>query len=332
MSKMTHMKLTGESTAKKLTDATIAKITDDCEAALKKGKFTEEDIADYLAKVKEVLTDYKDRLGEETNIFYRIRKRGNRTVLRMAMKGRKIDPFEEGSNLEKRAFQKVLSNYVRNPETSLMHLYTMGYNVVSIRSPKAGESKNPLKQPMVVAILLGLLLGALCRLLPENVSGFIINDLASPLQKVIIAMVAGVMGPFSFLSILSAVSNLDSVSSLNAIGGKVLKRFFLIALSTSLLYIAVGLLFFPVLNGSSDTSYDPNEIIKMLFGIIPTSLFQPFVDNNLPQMIIIGMVIGVVFLMLGESVSGLKQFNSQLHEIVGELLSLVSKVMPAVPF
>lgn len=49
-------------------------------------------------------------------------------------------------------------------------------------------------------------------------------------------------------------------------------------------------------------------------------------------MIIIGMVIGVVFLMLGESVSGLKQFNSQLHEIVGELLSLVSKVMPAVPF
>jgi len=317
----------------KLTENTITKILSGCETALKKGKLMEDEISDYLGKVRGVLYDYRDYLGEETEIIYRIRKRVDRLELRMAIKGQKLDPFEKGRDLERRRHQKVISNFVFNQEVSMVHVYSMGYNVVSIRSPKLGVSKNILKQPMVLAVVFGVLAGLLCQLLPENAMSFIVEDVASLLLKVVINLVAGIMGPFAFLSILTAVSNLDSVSSLNTMGSKVVKRFLLIALYTTLVYMVVAMIFFPNFGtGSANESYDSGKIVDMILSIVPTSLFLPFVNNNLPQMLILGIGIGTIILILGDRASGVSDIISQLHSIVGELMSLVIKLMPAVPF
>ncbi len=195
----------------------------------------------------------------------------------------------------------------------------------------APESSNILKQPMALAVIAGVAAGVLCLQLPANANAFVVDELVSPVLSIVLGVLSGAMGPIIFLSLVTAINTLDNVDELNNLGHKIFRRFLLIAIGITAVAIAVASFLFPVF-GEGGVSFDPHMIIELLLGIIPTSIVTPFVENNVPQLVVLGVVVGEALLLLGKRVDALASILVQAKDWLCEFLGIVLKISPVVPF
>ena len=302
-----------------------------CRKSAEKQGLDEEQREQFIQTVSDVLEDYAGQMPADCEIRYHVRAHFGRVELRLRIYGEKFDPFYQGEKAAERLFQKRIDRVHLDCETSISYFYSPGINTVIIHSPRKKESRNILKQPMVLAALVGLLMGLVSQYLPDSVSGFLIDQCVSPIMQLILGILSGIVGPVVFLSIVLAIGSLESIEELNRLGKIVIRRFVLVTLFITLAAILISLLFFPIL-GRGSVNFTLDSILELIFGVIPTSLFRPFVDNNLPQLLVLGMAAGAALLLLGEKAAVLRDHLSLLSDWVYELMGLVNKLMPAIPF
>ena len=307
------------------------KIIEDCRAVLSKKKIAEEDADVFVQTLEGVLSDYRDILGEDKEIRYQVRKRIDKVECKIFIKADRSDPFEEGKGAEERNRQKTVRNAMMNRDASLSYRYSYGYNIVTIQSARKTGSGNILKQPMVIGTVAGLIVGLLCQQLPQSVNQFIVNDITSPGLTIALNIMAGIMGPVIFFTIVKAVSILDSIDDLTGLGSKVLLRFLKIVIYIAVISCLIGILFFPLF-GNGSAGFSSGAVIGFLFDLIPTSLVSPFVENNIPQLVILAIGMGAVLLKLGDRVKGLTDFIDQLAEWLVSFMDTILIIMPAVAF
>ena len=301
-------------------------------AALSKTKLSEDDSAEFIGTVTDLLRDYRSSLGEEAEATYRIRRRLGRVEFVVVIPGERVDPFDVGEHADERNEQRNLSSLsLMQTATTLSYLYARGRNVISVRSPLAPESSNILKQPMVLAVIAGAVAGVLCLQLPAEANAFVVDELVSPVLKIVLSVLSGVMGPIIFLSLVTAINTLDDVDELNNLGHRIFRRFLLIAIGITAVAIVVAAFLFPVF-GEGGVTFDPHMIIELVLGVIPTSIVTPFVENNVPQLVVLGVVMGEALLLLGKRADGLASILVQAKSWLGEFLGIVLKIAPVVPF
>jgi Na+/H+-dicarboxylate symporter len=95
--------------------------------------------------------------------------------------------------------------------------------------------------------------------------------------------------------------------------------------------IGVSLIFFANL-GKGGFDFEPSQIITMLLNIIPVSLFKPFVENNMPQLVILAFLTGVALLILGDRVKELNNILQQINQWIMKIMMMVMKLVPVIPF
>ena len=186
-------------------------------------------------------------------------------------------------------------------------------------------------EPMVKAMLLGIVAGILCRIMPQNISGVILDGIAAPVMSAPISLLMGIMGPVFFLFIILSVSSLGSMEELSKVGKVIIKRFVLVSIWIALLTIAVALLFFPVF-GKGGTSIDLPAIGNVLLSILPKDFITPFAEGQIPQIILLGLVFGVALLMMGESGKPVREALLKIKEWVMGVMILMMKILPLIPF
>jgi Na+/H+-dicarboxylate symporter len=69
-----------------------------------------------------------------------------------------------------------------------------------------------------------------------------------------------------------------------------------------------------------------------LLDVIPTSIVDPFVNNDMPQLVVLGVLMGVSLVLLGDRVKGLATNLEQVKIWANEFMSIVLKLSPLVPF
>ena len=306
-------------------------IITECREALKKTGLSGDQTEQFITTASGILQDCSRIFGEDNDFSYRIRKYFGCVELVLRITGDKIDLFASGEASSERRLKKTINNFVFDRETSVYAYYSFGTNVIIIRSAKKPESNNVLKQPMVIASILGLIGGIACQHLPADVSGFLLDSCVSPLMSLLLNMLTGIVGPIVFLSLVVSVSSLNSINELTEKGTFVIRRFVLCICFIMFVSTAVALCFFRVL-GKGGGSFSPDAIIKLLFGIIPTSLFTPFIDNNIPQIMVLGLVAGAALLLLGDSAGAVRDTLSVLNDWVSQIMTIVLKLMPLIPF
>lgn len=97
---------------------------------------------------------------------------------------------------------------------------------------------------MVQAVILGIIAGLVCQLLPPDLKSFVIDDLASPVLSTVMDLLGGIMGPIIFLSLVTSINLLDNLDEFNNLGIRIFKRFALIALFITLVVVAVSAVLF----------------------------------------------------------------------------------------
>ena len=180
-------------------------------------------------------------------------------------------------------------------------------------------------------MILGIVLGLICQHMPDPAASFIIDGLASPLMSIMLNVLSGIMGPVIFISMTTAIIALDSINDLTNLGFKIMRRFVGIILFITGISIAVSAAFFRSF-GTGSVSFVPQQLIQMVLDIIPTNLFRPFLDNNTPQLVILGVLLGSALLILGDSVSELNEILLQINEWIMSAMKIVLMAVPVIPF
>lgn len=298
---------------------------------LKRAGFHEDECNIFVEKTVDLMDDYTDRFGEGYEFEYSVRRKYGRVELKVRLAGEQFNPFEDGSGAKERSFEKVLYRQLRDKTATIYYNYVNGYNIITVCSSGIQHRELAVKSPILWALILGLVAGLFCRHLPEGVSRFLTQDLADPVFSVTIGMMTGIMGPVLFISMVIAISSLDSISKLTDLGGKIFRRFIRCTLFAMVISIAVSLCFYRVFSADS-TSFEPGQIITLLLAVFPTNIIKPFVENNTPQLVVMGAVMGTALLMLGESAAEMNQWLNHVNDWLKNTVRIIYILTPIIPF
>ena len=174
----------------------------------------ESDIYLFIKSLIGLLDDYTEHFGEGTEIEYLVHKHFRRIEVKLFIPGERYDPFESGNNSKQRKIEKMLNVNLGSYESTVSYSYYVGRNVVSAKVPLERKKTSILKDPMIWAVILGVGIGIICLILPENANHFVVEELLDPVMSVILKVMSGIMGPVIFFSLLSSIISLDSSSAI----------------------------------------------------------------------------------------------------------------------
>ena len=314
-----------------LDDNSTSPIVTESVAMLRDANFDDRYIEQFADDVVGVLNDYAELVGEGTEIEYSLNKGLVRIELRALIPGEQYNPLESGADAKRRKLASVATLNLNTETAKVSYRYAFERNIVSVSVPLSERRKGIIKNPMVIAVILGIVLGFLCQCLPGDVSGFIVDEIASPLLSIILNIISGIMGPVIFISMVTSIIAMHNINELTDLGFKIIRRFIVIILFLTAVSIFVSGLFFRSF-GTGSVNFAPEQLIQMVFDVIPVNPFQSFLENKTPQLVILGFVLGCALLILGDSVDELKKMLIQINEWVMSAMKLVLLVVPAIPF
>ena len=272
---------------------------------------------------EEVLLEYQASLGEEASFWVRCSSRFSAIRVEVTVPGEPFDPMARAEE-DATVMQELLAGLGLAPTWSYKH----GKNsivLLSKKKPLSGTVK------MVSAIVLAIITGLLLTLLPAGVSAGINDYLLTPVTSAITGLISAVAGPLIFLSVLRSICSMGNMETLGKIGSKTIKVILLHMTVIGGLMTIFGSLFCTMEKGSGSAS-SFLQILDLVYDIIPSNLFEPFITGNTLQLIFISVIVGLAMLVLSSRVSGIFSLVEQFGCIVQTIMSGLSSMLPLLIF
>jgi Na+/H+-dicarboxylate symporter len=176
----------------------------------------------------------------------------------------------------------------------------------------------------LIALLLGILAGSF--------SSTYIHELSLSISEIFLKMLKFISLPMIFLAIVSTMTQMKSLSEARFMLRKILKY----TIATTLVAATIGLLLFllvrpnPLASEATTTSLQPQgSYLSFLSKIIPSSLIEPFIENNVLGMAFIAMVFSISILKLPEKTTQtVKDFFQGLFQALLKATSWLITIMP----
>ncbi|GGE82263.1 dicarboxylate/amino acid:cation symporter [Sphingomonas prati] len=199
-------------------------------------------------------------------------------------------------------------------------------------APKRGRVWNQLYFQVVVAIVLGALLGHFYPALGEALK---------PLGDGFIKLVKMIISPVIFLTVVTGIAGMRELGSVGRVAGKAFAYF----LFFSTLALIVGLVVANMVQpgagmnidvASLDTGAIQDYAVKahettitgFLLSIIPTTLVSAFVDGNILQILFIAILFGIALSLVGEPAKPIQTALEKLGLIVFRLVGILMRAAP----
>lgn len=195
-------------------------------------------------------------------------------------------------------------------------------------SPK----RSYLYMQVIVAIVAGVALGHFS---PEWAVAM------KPLGDVFIKLVKMVIPPVIFLTIVTGIAGMGSLQSL----GKVAVKTFAYFLFFSTLALVVGLVIGNWIQPGAGMNVDPASlkadavkdyvdkahdmtVVGFITGIVPNSLASAFVDGNILQVLLVAILFGIGFALVGEKAAPALGFFNAIAKVVFKVVDVLMKLAP----
>lgn len=273
--------------------------------------------------LEEALLQYQEKLGEDASFGLRLVKRLSSIRVELIVPGEAYDALENNRE-EDEVIRGLLTGVGLAPAWS----YKNGKNHI-VFIPK----KKPLSSTakMVAAILLAVVAGIVLNLLPENIRTGVNELLLTPVSNALTGLISAVSGPLIFLSVLGSICAMGNMDTFGKIGTKIFKVIVFYMAVIGLLMTIMGSPFFPVQwGGSGTTSF--SQVLDMVYDIIPSNLFEPFITGNALHLIFIAIMVGLSMLVLSSRVSRVFELVEQLSTLVQTIMSTLSAFLPVLIF
>ena len=268
---------------------------------------------------EEVLLEYQDRFGVDATYRLKCINRLSAIRIEIEVSGEQFNPLEI-ENDDRALINGLLAGIGLAPSYS----YKNGKNYI-VFTPKKKPMSGTVK--MLVAIALSVISGLLLTLLPDEARSNLSEHLLTPVTDLFFGAIAAVSGPFIFLSVLGSISSMGNTETLGKIGKKMIGAILGYMTVAGLGLTLIATLFYKVTLGGVAGS-DFTKVLEVIYNIVPTNIFEPFINGNSLQIIFIAVIFGIAMLMLSSKISGVFSAVEQLSALVQTVMSVVLEALP----
>ncbi len=270
-----------------------------------------------------------EELGEETRYTLSTGKVLGRQFIRFSYQGIPYDPcrITDGqSDSQSNWSQRIMSDMGLSP---VWH-YNNGVNTLELKLKRK-------RMGNMQAILLSIAIAAVCgfsgaALLPDNIKEGFSDLLFKPMQSLFFHIMSTFAGIMILLSVSCGIFNMGNISSFSKIGKVMFRRFIGITVMLAAGVSAICYFLFPTLSdtdGSAGINKEGiSKILDLIYDIVPGDPVTPFATGNAMQVVLIGIIVGITILFMGDNANSIKTVAEELNSMINSILSGICRLLP----
>ena len=201
--------------------------------------------------------------------------------------------------------------------------------------------KLSLTQKVVIAMILGAIVGLGINLLHFNKGGFVdiylVHGLFLIIGKMFISALKMLVAPLVLFSLITGVLGIGDIKELGKVG---IKTFVLYLLTTAFaiaiaVILAASLHIGEGLNLTSNATFSAKEappLTQVLINIIPTNIFNALSHDNMLQIIFFAILFGISIIMVGVKAKPLVDVIEIVNEAMMKMVTIIMATAPVAVF
>ena len=273
---------------------------------------------------EEVLQEYREKFGEESGFRIRLIKRLSTVKVELVIQGEAYNPLVK-NNDDDEELPGLPASIGLVPSWN----YKNGKNYVVFTSKKKPISSTV---KIFAAIVLSVFAGLILNLLPDSVRAGVSDHFLTPVTNAFFGAISAVSTPFIFMSVLSSICSMGDTDTLGRIGKKTLSAIFGYVTVAGLGLTLIAIPFYKITLEGSGTGSDFSKVLELIYNIVPTNVFDPFISGNALQVIFLAVIAGVAMLLVATRVSTVFTFVKQLSTVVQTVMGIVLEALPLAVF
>ncbi len=203
--------------------------------------------------------------------------------------------------------------------------------------PSGGASSNRLTTLIMIALILGIVVGYICHLLAPNaaaakaISGYFLI-----ITNIFLRLIRMIIAPLVFSTLVAGIASLGDTKAVGRIAGKALGWF----ISASLVSLLLGMLLVNLLAPGSnlnlprppagaETHLAPLNFSDFITHIFPTSAIQAMAQNEILQILVFSVFFGFALASFKDETA--KTLLNSIGELVHVMLRITDYVMRVAP-
>lgn len=205
----------------------------------------------------------------------------------------------------------------------------------SLQTTKPQKQKLGLTTKILVAMIAGIVIGALLHMLPktELLQDYVINGALDLGGKIFLTILKMLVVPIVFVSLVCGTCQLGDVKSFGRLAGKTLVFYFLTtALAITLALIIASLLGTGegshLVTGKHFTTQEIPSLKNVILEMFPSNPVAALASGNMLQVIIFSILFGLAITWSGEQGKRIANFFNDINEIVMQLMHMVISLAP----
>ena len=270
-------------------------------------------------ELEEALLAYFEKFGESHRFDVVCLRRFGKIYVRAAVEGEPFDPLEEINEST-----ALLNRLVAMEDFSPRWDWQGGVNTLEF--PVESEVQPiSLTKMMVWGLVAAFGAGLGSLLLPAETREALVGW-ADPAFALLLEMIKGAAGPFIFITIVCSVCAIGDVSAFGRRGFRVLAALFAALLATDAAGVVAARLF--TAPGSREAAVGGiGGLSAFLVQLVPVNLVRPFVEGNIPQILVLAVLFGVTLLALETRVATAVRVCEELKALLTEVLNLAIRYL-----
>ena len=316
---------------------------------LHKKKVSEKDIIKTRLLAEECLFKMKSNESAKINFEIWIHSFLGSVTTKIKCKGKEIN-FKDAISLSGTNFEDAFDDGMDdNAVEMIQNLLLKGFADKFRISRKKNinyidiiTKKNPqmMLSISLAAIVLAVFTGLGMRLiLSESIYNGFCNLVLQPIKTIYMNLLSMIVGPVVFLSMATCMMQFSDLRSFGRIGGKTIGIYIFTSLIAGITGIGVFYLFQPGTEGSFVSMITNQEAVSTsisfmatLINIFPSNIVGAFYNNDVLQILIMGMFMGVVISLIGEKGRIIQDFFEAANEMFLKMVMLLAKLIPLITF
>lgn len=291
------------------------------ELVLSRYKVERQNLLRIRLSFEEAVLRFRDHFGETGSYDAAVIYKNGKIILQISMKA---DPYNPLGMTEDESYDwsgSLLTSVGIHPQYN----YSNGCNYLKIVLP---VQNTDFVIRVFAAIVLGITFGVIGKF-----GGFLpvqsTYDLYMLFFDVWVRLLNLISGPVIFFMVISMVIGVGKISEVGGNSRFVFFRYSGLSVLAALLAVGLSNIVFhaSILNDLSEIS-SISKIRQIIFSILPSELFTPFMESNTPQLILLAIVLGSLLNAIGEQVNGLNRIVRQINMVGLMLTEWVGNLVP----
>ena len=234
---------------------------------------------------------------------------------------------------------EIAGSIINHYSDNIKFQYKNGYTVITIL---VRQSSTDYTKKLIASIIMSIMASIVLEIILTEKQLVVFSDsFLWPTAQLFIGTLLLVSTPVTFICLVSNIANYSGLVSKFPSIRKVALRYF----GTSLMSAVIGLVIFylakPFLSLRADTSYvlpsgshglTLSSLSTAISGIVPTNLFQPFIEQSSLKLLFLAILIGVAVAAVEREQGGIQSAVDTIKALFCKMLTIIFHFTPIMLF